>query len=346
MGNGRSRFLFRDDSLTYSSVSIIALKTKALTQAPEPLLSGLIQPVFPQLIHLESIRGIIVRSKSLAIEIVLLGLVIFIGMHGSGSTVGGENSQGADPKKSVKTTPEDKKEISLDLGRGVKMELMLIRPGSFMMGDEKGDNEEKPVHKVTISKPFYIGKFEVTQEQWEAVIGSNPSRFKGAKNPVDRVSWEACQAFIKKLNEKFGGSGVAFGLPTEAQWEYACRAGSAARYGFGDRKADLVKYGWFEENAGGKTHPVGEKKPNAWGLHDMHGNVWEWCADWYDGNYYKESPVIDPTGPTAVTSRVLRGGSWSDPAPYCRSSCRYCLPPWFCVHCYGVRVICRLNRTD
>ena len=281
-------------------------------------------------------------SKPQSVVILLLGIALFVGMQGFGRTVGGQDSPTADSEKSGKMATEKPKEISFDLGRGVKMELVLIQPGSFMMGDDKGDAEEKPVHKVTISKPFYMGKFEVTQEQWQAVMGANPSHFKGAKNPVDRVSWEACQTFIKKLNEKFAASGVTFALPTEAQWEYACRAGSSTRdTAFGDSEAELAEYAWFEGNAGGKTHPVGQKKPNAWGLYDMHGNVWEWCADWYDGNYYKESPAIDPTGPTAVTSRVLRGGSWSDPAPYCRSSYRYCLPPWFCVHCYGVRVVCR-----
>ena len=170
--------------------------------------------------------------------------------------------------------------------------------------------------------------------------GLQSKPFQGRKNPVDRVSYEACQTFIKKLNEKFADSGVTFGLPTEAQWEYACRAGTSTPFGFGNDEAKLAEYGWFAENAGGKTHPVGEKKPNAWGLYDMHGNVWQWCADWYDGGYYKTSPSIDPPGPTTGTSRVLRGGSWSDPATYCRSSYRYCLPPWFCVHCYGVRVVC------
>ena len=275
------------------------------------------------------------HSKSLFLEIVLLGFAFLIAMQG------GQDSAGAERRKAIASGVENKKEISLDLGHGVKMDFVPIPSGSFMMGDKNGDDEEKPVHKVTISKPFHMGKFEVTQEQWEVVMGSNPSHFKGAKKPVDRVSWEACQTFIKKLNEKFARSGVTFALPTEAEWVYACRAGSTSRFGFGDGQTDLAQYAWFEGNAGGETHPVGQKKPNAWGLYDMHGNVWEWCADWYDGDYYKKSPAVDPTGPTAVTSRVLRGGSWSDLALYCRSSYRYCLPPWFCVHCYGLRLLCR-----
>jgi formylglycine-generating enzyme required for sulfatase activity len=273
--------------------------------------------------------------------VALLGIVLFTAIRGLGEPVKGQEPPRGSRGKIAGGRLEGKKEISFDLGRGVKMDLVLIRPGSFMMGNEKGDDDEKPVHKVTISKPFYLGKFEVTQEQWQAVMGSNPSHFRGAKNPVDRVSWEACQAFIKKLNEKFAHAQVTFGLPTEAEWEYACRAGSTSRCGFGDRQSKLAEYAWFTDDAGGTTHPVGQKKPNAWGLYDMHGNVWEWCGDWYDGDYYKRSPAVDPTGPTAVTSRVLRGGSWSDPLPYCRSSYRYCLPPWFCVYCYGVRVLCR-----
>jgi formylglycine-generating enzyme required for sulfatase activity len=281
------------------------------------------------------------HSKPIFIGIALLGFAFLVGTHGSDSIVDGQDRAPSEHSKAIESNLEDKKKISFDLGRGVKMDFALIPSGSFMMGDKTGDDEEKPVHKVAISKPFYIGKFEVTQEQWESVMASNPSRFKGARNPVDRVSWEACQAFIKKLNAKFARSNLTFALPTEAEWEYACRAGSTSRYCFGNREAGLSKYGWFENNAGGKTHPVGQKKPNAWGLYDMHGNVWEWCADRYDGDYYKKPPAIDPTGSTAVTSRVLRGGSWSDPAPYCRSSYRYCLPPWFCVHCYGVRLLCR-----
>jgi formylglycine-generating enzyme required for sulfatase activity len=215
-----------------------------------------------------------------------------------------------------------------------------IEASSFTMGDDRGESEEKPPHKITISKPFLMGKFEITQEQWEAVMGGNSSRFKGARNPVDRVSWEDCQAFVKKLNEKFADSKTTFSLPSEAQWEYACRAGTATPYSFGDKPADLDEYAWFEDNAGGKTHPVGEKKPNAWGLYDMYGNVWEWTADRFDGNYYKISDANDPAGPADGVAYSLRGGSWSDSAFYCRSTYRFCLPPWFRVHCYGLRVIC------
>ena len=186
------------------------------------------------------------------------------------------------------------------------MELVLIPAGAFMMGDEKGDAEEKPAHKVTFSKPFYMGKFEVTQEQWEAVMGGNPSHFKGARNPVDRVSWEACQSFIKKLNEKSAGAGITFSLPSEAQWEYACRTGSSTEFGFGNGESKLNEYGWFADNADDTTHPVGQKKPNAWGLYDMHGNVWEWTADWYDEDYYRKSPTIDPSGPSG---RLVAGAS-------------------------------------
>lgn len=236
--------------------------------------------------------------------------------------------------------PGSETTLRFDLGGGVALEMVAIPAGSFMMGDEKGDADERPVHQVTIGKPFYLGKFEVTQEQWEAVMGGNPSHFKGKKNPVDRVSWEAAQEFIGKLNEKFAASGATFSLPTEAQWEYACRAGGSTRYGFGDAEGELAEYGWFADDAGRTTHPVGEKKPNVWGLYDMHGNVWEWCGDWYDGNYYSQSPASDPTGPSVVSSRVLRGGSWGDPAPYCRSASRYCLPPWFCVYSYGLRMAC------
>lgn len=213
------------------------------------------------------------------------------------------------------------KELTVDLGSGVKLEMVLIPAGSFNMG---GANE-KPVHKVTITKPFYLGTYEVTQDQWEAVMGDNPSQFKGAKYPVEQVSWDDCQKFLFKLNENSGGQGGKFVLPTEAQWEYACRAGSTTQYCFGDDEARLGDYAWYDKNSdrvGNKTRPVGEKAPNAWGLYDMHGNVWEWCADWYGDNYYSKSPADDPSGSTTGTGRVTRGGGWLDPARRCRSAVR------------------------
>ena len=162
---------------------------------------------------------------------------------------------------------------------------------------------EHPQHRVRITKPFYLGKYLVTQEQWEAVMGSNPSEFKGPKNPVEMVSWEDCQQFLGKLNAKSSSGASKFQLPSEAQWEYACRAGSKTKYCFGDDESKLGEYAWYDANSGNTTHPVGGKKPNAWGLYDMHGNVCEWCQDWWGRDYYAKSPADDPTGlPRARTA--------------------------------------------
>jgi formylglycine-generating enzyme required for sulfatase activity len=233
------------------------------------------------------------------------------------------------PKEAGGKTKGPPKELAVDLGGGEKMDLILIPAGSFMMGSPDSDKDamdsEKPQHRVRITKPFYLGKHLVTQKQWETVMGSNPSYFKGPKNPVENVSWDDCQEFLKKLNAKSGPGGGKFQLPTEAQWEYACRAGSTTRYCFGDKESGLGDYAWYGENSGGKTHPVGEKKPNAWGLYDMHGNVWEWCQDWYDGGYYAKSPTDDPTGPTTGAYRVNRGGLWFIDAKSCRSASRVIL---------------------
>jgi formylglycine-generating enzyme required for sulfatase activity len=170
-------------------------------------------------------------------------------------------------------------------------------------------------------------------------MGTNPARFKKAKSPVERVSWNNCQAFIHRLNQKFGKPDAKFSLPTEAQWEYACRAGTSTRWSFGDDKASVDQYAWWDENSGNVTHPVGQKKPNAWGLYDMHGNVWEWCADWYGEQYYKQSPLSDPTGPTNGTSRVLRGGCFrfENPKNF-RSAFRYMDYPDRTNDHHGVRV--------
>jgi len=235
----------------------------------------------------------------------------------------------------VAATPGPKKEITVDLGGGVKMEMVLIRPGSFMMGSEKGAPDEKPVHKVRITRPFYMGKYEVTQEQWQAVMGTSPSKFKGAKNPVEQVSWNDCQDFMKKLSEKVGGG--AFRLPTEAEWEYASRAGTTTEYSFGDSDSAYGEYAWYSANSGSATHPVGQKKPNAWGLYDVHGNLWEWCSDFYDTGYYAQSPADDPTGGGSGGARVLRGGSWGDDATFCRAAYRCSFDPSSSYYYYGLR---------
>jgi formylglycine-generating enzyme required for sulfatase activity len=213
------------------------------------------------------------------------------------------------------------KEIAVELGNGVKLEMVLIPAGSFMMGDDTS-GDVRPAHHVKITKPFYLGRYLVRQEQWEAVMANNPSHFKGPKNPVERVSWDDCRAFVGKLNEKYGGDGARYSLPTEAQWEYACRAGSVTRYCYGDDEILLGEYGWYDKNSQGKTHAVGEKQPNAWGLYDMHGNVWELCSDWYDRGYYANSPLDDPAGPSGGSNRVLRGGGWCCWARFCRSAYR------------------------
>jgi formylglycine-generating enzyme required for sulfatase activity len=197
------------------------------------------------------------------------------------------------------------------------VEMVFIPAGEFEMGSNDGEGEEKPVHRVRITHPFYMGKCEVTQGQWQRLMGNNPSNFKGVDRlPVEGVSWYDCQEFLKKAGE-------GLKLPTEAQWEYACRAGTKTQYSFGNGEGQLGKYAWYGGNSGEMTHPVGEKSPNAWGLYDMHGNVWEWCADGFDGNYYSNSPAEDPKGPHWKQERVVRGGSWINIiAGYCRSAGR------------------------
>lgn len=217
---------------------------------------------------------------------------------------------------------ESVKELTLDLGDSVTMDMVLIRPGKFLMGSETSPFAgEKPVHEVAISQPFYMGKYPVTQEQWQAIMRNNPSNFKGTKRPVDEVSWNDAQGFCRELSVK---TGKTIRLPTEAEWEFACRAGSTTEYCFGDDEHGLAAYAWYEGNSSGTTHVVGERKPNAWGLYDMHGNVWEWCQDWYDQGYYAESSRVDPQGPARSDreAHVLRGGAWHVSAAYCRSASR------------------------
>jgi len=209
----------------------------------------------------------------------------------------------------------------------ISIEFVLIQAGSFMMGSPQNAEErnETPPHKVSISKPFYLGKYEVTQEQWVTVMGSNPSRFKGPNHPVDSVSWNDVQEFIKRLNAKEGHN--RYRLPTEAEWEYAARAGTNTAYFFGDDKKELSGYAWYFGSSDSTSHPVGQKPPNAWGLHDVHGNVFEWTQDWFGGRYYADSPETDPKGPSSGAGRVARGGSWSYNAESARAAYREFIMP-------------------
>jgi formylglycine-generating enzyme required for sulfatase activity len=222
---------------------------------------------------------------------------------------------------------EPPKELKIDLG-GATMKLVLLPAGKFMMG------EEEDQHEVTISKPFYMGVTEVTQAQYEAVRGTNPSFFMSATNPVDTVSWNDATEFCKKLSEK---TRQAVRLPTEAKWEYACRAGSKTRFSFGDAEEGLGDYAWYRANSGSTTHPVGQKKPNARGLFDMHGNVWEWCADWY-GDYPKGA-ATDPQGPASGRFKFLRGGAWHSSPSHCRSAPRRISSPDIRSDRCGFRVV-------
>ncbi|MCY3022175.1 MAG: formylglycine-generating enzyme family protein [Planctomycetota bacterium] len=184
---------------------------------------------------------------------------------------------------------------------------------------------EKPAHEVRLTTPCYMGKYPVTQEQFKQVTGSDLSSFKGSNLPVETVSWDDTQEFCKAVARSSGSRGDPAGrpavrLPTEAEWEYACRAGTTTNYYTGDAESDFGRAAWYSPNSKGKTHLVGQKKPNAFGLHDTHGNVWEWCQDWLEE--YKAGAVVDPQGPPEGQYRVMRGGSWYNCARDCRSACR------------------------
>ncbi len=202
---------------------------------------------------------------------------------------------------------------------------VLMPAGTFQMGSDRGEASEKPVHTVRLSQPFYLGLSPVTQRQWEAVMGNNPSRFRGPEYPVEQISWDEAREFISRLNVQEGQA--RYRLPTEAEWEYAARAGVTWDYCFGDDVKRLSPYAWYADNAMGTTHPVGQLQPNAWGLFDMHGNVGEWVQDWYASTEYQRraatgTTVVDPAGPAAGSHRVFRGGSWVSDARNCRSASR------------------------
>ncbi len=196
------------------------------------------------------------------------------------------------------------------------MEFVWVPEGCFEMGSNEGQSDEKPVHEVCVDG-FWMGKYEVTQGEWERVMGDNPAWVKGDDHPVEHVSWDDAQSFINKLNNKGQGG---FRLPTEAEWEYACRSGGRQEKYCGGNDVDRVA--WYASNSGGETHPVGQKAANGLDLYDMSGNVWEWVSDRYDINYYRNSPKDNPQGPSAGAIRVLRGGSWFNSPAHVRAAFR------------------------
>lgn len=210
--------------------------------------------------------------------------------------------------------------------------MILIQPGSFM----------RSTQQITLTKEFWLGKFEVTQGEYSALMGANPSHFTGDPNrPVEKVSHADAANFCATLTKREYAAGhlpshYAYRLPTEAEWEYACRAGSTNLFSFGNDENDAAPYAWTEENSGGTTHPVGQKLPNAWRLHDMHGNVWEWCEDWYSET--PSSVSTNPVGPAEGKFKMFHGGGWSHPAKFARSANRFMMAPSNGIYFVGFRV--------
>jgi len=218
------------------------------------------------------------------------------------------------------------------------MKMVPILAGHFQMGSSPDEDafyaDEAPAHNVTLAESFRLGTAPVTQAQYEAVMGNNPSDFKGRDRPVERVSWYDAMAFCKKLSDQ---TGQKFTLPTEAQWEYACRAGSLGSFCFGEN--ELGDYAWYFRNSDDETHPVGQKKPNAWGLYDMHGNVREWCLDHWHNNYNGAPEDGSAWFRPERSDRITRGGSWYDDANECRAACRLERPPSHRDAATGFRVL-------
>lgn len=223
--------------------------------------------------------------------------------------------------------------------------MLKIPAGRFLMGDP--NEVDSPPHEVSISS-FLLDKYLVTQELFDRVMHENPSRWKGSNNPVEQVRWSDAVKFCNKRSEleglqpcydlktwKCNFDATGYRLPTEAEFEYACRAGATTAYVCGDNPSKLGDLAWFEKNSGGHPRPVGQKQPNAWGLYDMCGNLWEWCNDFYQVDYYASGPTQDPKGPDTGKTRVVRGGSWRAPVENCRSGYRYNENPGYADVCFG-----------
>jgi formylglycine-generating enzyme required for sulfatase activity len=237
-------------------------------------------------------------------------------------------------------TKQDEKATEDTIVNSIGMKLVYIPAGEFVMGspiNEAGRQGDEMQHAVKLTRPLRIGATEVTQAQWKAVMGVNRSNFAGDDLPAEKLSWKEAEAFCKKLSEK---EGVVYRLPTEAEWEYACRAGATGAF---SGTGNIDDMGWYASNSEARTHPVGTKKPNGWGLYDMHGNVSEWCSDIY-GADYPEGPVADPAGPTEGKYRVIRGGSWNYFAAGCRCAARSSAPASYQFRHTGFRVVMEVTK--
>ena len=245
------------------------------------------------------------------------------------------------PQPKPEPKPEPKAEPALSnrtfTANGVSFTMVAVQGGTFTMGatsEQGGDahDDERPTHQVTLSS-YYIGETEVTQELWQAVMGSNPSRFEGSNRPVEYVSWNDCQEFLSRLNRI---TGKRFRLPTEAEWEFAARGGNLSKRYIHSGSNNINDVAWYNDNSGSTTHPVAIKQPNELGIYDMSGNVWEWCSDWY--GTYSSSAQSNPTGPSSGSNRVNRGGSWYYYAWGCRVSLRGSNSPDFRNFILGLRL--------
>lgn len=269
-----------------------------------------------------------------------IAFLLFVTMLSVNLTSCGDDDE---PGDMPGTQGSDKKEITVE---GVSFNMVKVKGGTFKMGsnDSDADSDEQPIHRVKLDD-YYIGEMEVTQELWETVMGYNPSFNKRSDRPVEMVSWDGCQSFIKRLNEL---TGLEFRLPTEAEWEYAARGGNKSQgYKYaGSNTIDEVA--WYNDNAHDVPsyypsfghQPIGTKLANELGLYHMSGNVSEWCSDWYGEDYYSSSPSVNPTGPTSGLSRVVRGGSWLSAAQCCRVAYRYGDTPDYRYHNLGFRLVC------
>ena len=284
------------------------------------------------------------KQLLLIITLILCGMMVEAQTHNvsnnqtrkqTATTQKKQSTNSSKPRKSSAATYTP--EVKTYYANGVAFQMVEVRGGTFTMGatSEQGSDaksDEKPAHKVTLSD-YYIGKTEVTQALWKAVMGNNPSSFKGENLPVECISWNDCKAFISKLNSL---TGKRFRMPTEAEWEYAARGGSKSRGYKYSGSNTLDDVAWYWDNSGRKTHEVGTKKPNELGLYDMSGNVWEWCSDWYGD--YSSSAQTNPKGPDSGTYRVYRGGSWDGDARDCRCSGRHDYGPDYRGSYLGLRL--------